>query len=78
MRCEERKFSGHITGGYEWVPMVRPFGSNIRGIRIKKGSVFISPEELMQFLEAHNKEQLVRYLNIIDICYTPDETSCNS
>ena len=75
MRCMIYRFSGLINGTEDqnWTPHLIPFGSNIRGKRIKRGTVSIEPNELISFLNntpaTETKQKLTEFLEDLEYCY---------
>lgn len=69
MRVELWKWQGDINSEGHFTPYHISFGNNIRGLRIKQNSVFISPSELFEYLRIHSKEELQRYLQDIEYAY---------
>lgn len=75
MRCMLYRFSGLINGTEDqnWTPHFITFGSNIRGKRIKRGTVTIEPEELNRFMREYRDESALKrmrnFLEDLEHCY---------
>lgn len=72
MRVEIWKFDGCVNRQNYWTPREIPFGSNIRGLRIRRGSVSIRPEELKRMITSDHPDCLKRIQDwLIDLehCY---------
>lgn len=69
MRVELWRWNGDVASNEYFTPHHINFGNNIRGLRFRQHSVFISPIELFEYLKTHSKEELQRYLQDIEYAY---------
>lgn len=74
MRALERKFTGDISNPYIWTPVFIQFGSNIKGRRLKKGSVLFEPNEIEKALTSHpdSVHRLLGWLSDLECTYTKE------